>query len=530
MLFFSWKRNRTSAIGYQLSAIGIGLRKPKVGSRKPPRFRPRLEALEGRWLPSTLTVLNNLDRGRGSLRAEIAAAQSGDTIVFAPNLNGQTITLTSGELSITKGLTIQGPGTGQLTVSGNNFYRVFEVNASQPVVLSGLTMAKGGGEPTLFGNVAGGAIFNHTVLTVSGCNIFTGNATYGGGIYNTGSATLTVSGCNLNGDSASSNGGGIYNFGTLTVSQSTLARDSASIFGGGIYTLPGKLTVIASTLSSNFSNYGGGIYSGNGLTTLTNCTFSGNRALLQGQGGGLFVGRSATLTNCTFSLNQGYGGGIYVNGPYGILNLTNTILAANNGTGADIYGHVALADHNLVGNGAFSSGIVNGVNGNIVGGNGHPVINPLLGPLQNNGGPTQTMALLAGSPAIGHADNSKAPKTDQRGLPRIEELGETTDIGAFELTGTGSASTTIFSLTTLGTTPAARSPVNTVAAAEDTSGNVANPHTQAGRMPLQNGDSSIRRTSDVVLRTSPRKSGNQKTAALDELFAWNRSSDVFGVL
>jgi hypothetical protein len=431
MSFFSWLRNWTSTRSRRLDGLQI--------RRTAPCFRPRLEALEGRWLPSTLTVLNNFDSGHGSLRAEIAAAQSGDTIVFAPNLNGQTITLTSGELSITKGLTIQGPGTGQLTVSGNNFYRVFEVNASQPVVLSGLTMT-GGGEPTSFGNTVGGAIFNHTVLTVRGSNI-TGHAQYGGGIYNTGLATLTVSGCSLNGASASY-GGGIYNFGTLTVSQSTLARDTADIFGGGIYNR-GTLTVSASTLSSNsaLGGGGGGIYSAAlpswSACTLTNCTFSGNRAF-QGQGGGLFVGRSATLTNCTFSLNsavQGAGGGIYVNGPFGILNLTNTIVAANNGTsyGADIYGHVALADHNLVGDAAGSTGIVNGVNGNIVGGNGNPVINPLLGPLQNNGGPTQTMALLAGSPAIGHADNSQAPAMDQRGFMRLDEPGELTDIGAFEV-------------------------------------------------------------------------------------------------
>jgi hypothetical protein len=82
---------------------------------------------------------------------------------------------------------------------------------------------------------------------------------------------------------------------------------------------------------------------------------------------------------------------------------------------------------------AGSTGIVNGVNGNIVGGNGNPVINPLLGPLQNNGGPTQTMALLAGSPAIGHANNAKAPATDQRGFTRLDLASETTDIGAFEL-------------------------------------------------------------------------------------------------
>src|SRR6516164_11736300 len=121
MSILSWRPRRTST------------RHPGCSAQHRPmehRFRPRLEALEGRWLPSTLTVTNNLDSGRGSLRAEIAAAQSGDTIVFAPNLNGQTITLTSGELSITKGLTIQGPGTGQVTVSGNSMHRVFEVNAS----------------------------------------------------------------------------------------------------------------------------------------------------------------------------------------------------------------------------------------------------------------------------------------------------------------------------------------------------------------------------------------------------------------
>jgi hypothetical protein len=90
---------------------------------------------------------------------------------------------------------------------------------------------------------------------------------------------------------------------------------------------------------------------------------------------------------------------------------------------------VATADHNLVGiafNGTVNT-IVNGVNGNIVG------VNPLLGPLQNNGGPTLTMALLAGSPAIGNADNALAPATDQRGVIRFDLVGEMTDIGAFEL-------------------------------------------------------------------------------------------------
>src|SRR5262249_35750736 len=101
MWFLPWRRLRTSNPA------------PRSRARlRPARFRPRLEALEGRDVPSTLTVMNNLDSGAGSLRAEIAAANPGDTIVFAPGLDGQTIQLTSGELAITKSLTIQGPGAG----------------------------------------------------------------------------------------------------------------------------------------------------------------------------------------------------------------------------------------------------------------------------------------------------------------------------------------------------------------------------------------------------------------------------------
>src|SRR5437762_3030951 len=104
MSFFSWLRNRIS----NRAPRGRAQRRAAA-----PRFRPQLEALEDRCLPSTLTVLNNLDSGPGSLRAEIAAAKSKDTIVFAPRLDGQTITLTSGELLINKNLTITGPGAGQ---------------------------------------------------------------------------------------------------------------------------------------------------------------------------------------------------------------------------------------------------------------------------------------------------------------------------------------------------------------------------------------------------------------------------------
>jgi parallel beta-helix repeat protein len=246
----------------------------------------------------------------------------------------------------------------------------------------------------------------------------------------------------LNGSTLSGNysniGGGIANQGTLIVSNCSLSGN-AGIVGGGIETVyPSSTATITSCTFSNNSVTGGGggiVIPPGGKATLTNCTFSNNSAHLSG--GALNVSGSATLTNCTFSNNNSAttGGGIWVNpATGGILNLTNTIVAGNTaGTGPDIDGAVATADHNLVGNAAGSTGIVNGVNGNFVGGNGNPVINADLGPLQNNGGPTETMALLAGSLAIGHADNTKAPATDERGVKRLDEAGETTDIGAFEL-------------------------------------------------------------------------------------------------
>src|SRR5260370_25665663 len=107
------------------------------------RFVPRLEALECRALPSTLTVLNNTDSGDGSLRVAIAAASSGDTITFDPSLAGQTITLTSGELAIDKSLDIKGLGADQLTISGNDASRVFDISGGLTVTLAHLAIVHG---------------------------------------------------------------------------------------------------------------------------------------------------------------------------------------------------------------------------------------------------------------------------------------------------------------------------------------------------------------------------------------------------
>ena len=243
------------------------------GRPTPPRFRPHLEALEGRDVPSTLTVANNLDNGSvGSLRYEIGQAKKGDTIVFAPSLDGQTITLGGEELDITKSLTIQGPGAGLLTIKGGaDGYderagsRVFAVEKNAKVTLSGLTITGGDAIATWLyaspNDYEGGGILNLGTLTVSGCtvsgNYCDPNYSYGGGIYNAG--TLTVTGSTVTGNFANPDGGGIYNAGTATVSGCTLSSNGALDYGSAIYNA-GTLTVSNSAFSGNYSDTFSGVY------------------------------------------------------------------------------------------------------------------------------------------------------------------------------------------------------------------------------------------------------------------------------
>jgi predicted outer membrane repeat protein len=323
MSLSSWLRNWTST------------RAPRSRAphrRATSRFRPQLEGLDDRCLLSILTVTNTLDSGHGSLRYEIAhAGKNKDTIVFAPNLSGQTITLTSGELDITKSLTIQGPGKGQLTISGGGASRVFKVESNLNVNLSGLTISDADGVAVAGSSTAfdgeGGGILSLGTLTVSGCTLSGNSASFGGGIDNAG--TLTVSGCMLSGNVASIDGGGVYNGSTAVVTKSTLSGNSATDLGGGINNGPGAaLTVSGCTLSGNSAFQGGGMYV-NGTGTVSSCTLSGNSAV--SQGGGIYGG-VLTVDGCSLSGNSAgsQGGGIYESSLAGeTLTVSNSMFTAN---------------------------------------------------------------------------------------------------------------------------------------------------------------------------------------------------------
>jgi hypothetical protein len=231
-------------------------------SRGRAAVRPRLEMLEERRVLSTLTVTNNLDGtfDGSTLRNEIAAAQPGDTIVFASGL--QTISLGGSELEINKNLTIQGPGASLLAVSGDLESRVFRVDAGVSVTIKGLTIEGGGGASA------------DTITLWTGGNFPDYYDGHGGGILNLG--TLALGGCtvtgnmtrlSLGGASSRFEGGGIFNGGALTLSGCTVTGNTAPDYtssgtvvqgaGGGIFNdTQGHLTILSSDVLSNTASIG----------------------------------------------------------------------------------------------------------------------------------------------------------------------------------------------------------------------------------------------------------------------------------
>jgi len=328
-----------------------------------------------------------------------------------------TITLTT-TITITSDTSIDGTGQS-VTLSGNNAVQVFtvyDVNLSLSLINMPLVNANGSA-----GQQRGGAILNYGTLTVTNSR-FSGNS--------------DSCACPLGGVSG---GGAIFNLGTATVTNSTFSGNSAScgVCGGGAISNLGTLTVANSTFSGNSSTCvpgcgGGAIFNG-GTVTVTNSTFSAN----SGDGGGIFNRNAGLLTvvNSTFSGNSASGvsgGGIYnVGTGGGTVTIKNTILAGSGSSGGACSGPINDGGYNLSDDATCSFAPAGG---------SHTVLpaSLRLGTLGSNGGPTQTIALGAGSVAIdaipnganGCGDPANPIAMDQRGIARPQNFA--CDIGAFE--------------------------------------------------------------------------------------------------
>jgi len=363
-------------------------------------------------------VAANTDTVSGATAGECGAGSSSDSdTISLTGLTG-TITLGSALPNITSEMLIDGPGASQLTVSGNNSVRVFNLTLSSGLVsFSGLTIANG-----------------------------RANMDVGGGIYNQSSANVNVTGSTISNNVAVL-GGGIANSstGTFTVINSTIRNNSAGT-AGGCYNGMGTLNIISSTLNNNSagSGNGGAINTGSNTLNIINSTLDSNTA--SGGGGGVFNNSpdaQINISQSTISQNIAFnGGGGVSNNNGGQVKFLNTIIAQNSsGIGPDLLGSFVSLGHNFLGDIASSSGFTPGTNnpnGDLVGSQFAPSL-VVLGPLQNNGGPTQTRAVLPGSPAIDAGDNcvvlaggclTTPLTTDQRGISR--QVNSNVDIGAFE--------------------------------------------------------------------------------------------------
>lgn len=429
-----------------LGARSAGRTRSQSPSTRRPALKTRLEveALEGRLVPATLVVntpndsvsaldgltlreaillVNNGGDALGALGRSLASNEAsqisgsfgGDTIQFSASaLSGQTITLTSDLPTISQDVAIVGLGARVLAVSGNSQFQIFYVDDAD-VLISDLTIRNGLANQ-------GAGIRSNQYLILARATV-TGNRTQSG------------------------NGAGIYNSGSMYIIDSTIAGNTSSNLGGGIYNI-GPLGMVNSTVSGNSAAIGGGIYNAGeassvgaagGVLDVVNCTITGN---IGTPGGGIYT-QNASATEIITNGGSTSGDTVVIITYFqGTTYLNNTIVAGNN---IDLTGPVdaGFSHNNLIGNASFAGGLTHGQNGNIVGnqGGGSLPIAAILNPtLANNGGPTDTHALVQNSLAIDNGANDEALDitrddlapltTDQRGFSRI--VNDTVDIGAVE--------------------------------------------------------------------------------------------------
>lgn len=424
-----------------------------------------------------MVVSNADDSGAGSLRAALEEANSNseaDTITFAESLRGQTITLTTDQLTISSELDLIG-FPDALTISGNEERQIFEVRSEAVVSISDLILIdgvsnRGGGIESagtltvnrcVFRNhscTVGSGIENSGLISVNNCRFEDNFATDdGAGFNNCFPGTGIIDRCSFSGNTIVNNGAAMSNFNEITVTNSSFFNNSAigadpederdlpRMNGGAIFN--GRiLTLINCSFYDNVSGESGGaLYNRGQSLTLINCTLSGNRSA---RGAAISSMSGVELIQTTIANNVATdGGGALFFEIFGNFSLSNSIVANN--TDPQI-----LLDDNLgpdsfflfvSGRNIFSDDSITDVPNF---GNPFSFItntDPLLGPLQDNGGPVLTLAPLSGSPAIDAGFNSGAVdssfvalESDARGAPRIlralSDADEVTvDIGALEV-------------------------------------------------------------------------------------------------
>jgi hypothetical protein len=347
------------------------------------------------------------------IKAAIAAPTTldGDTLAIAAG------TYTEAGITVDKSLTLQGERAAstivQAATSGTAWDRVFTIPSGVTVTLQNLTIRYGRRIPAYD---SGGGLLNQGTLTLTHSTVSSNSATYGGGLANSGQLTLTHS--TVSSNSAINAGGGLSNTGILTLTYSTVSDNYMDYgSGGGLSNgSTGILTLTHSTVSGNAAYEGGGLYNYSGQLTLTHSTVSGNAAYGDG-------------------IEGGEGGGLYDYS--GRVTLTSSIVAGNP-YGRDCYfqyqASVTSTGYNLDSDGSCQ----------LTAATDRPRRDPSLGPLQDNGGPTFTHALLPGSPAIdaipwGTNGCGTTLFSDQRWQARPQAAGGACDIGAYEVVVPGQA-------------------------------------------------------------------------------------------
>jgi hypothetical protein len=355
----------------------------------------------------------------------ISLCLSGHSIMVAPAIYTENLT-------INISLKIIGSDAATTIVDGNQAGTVFTVsNTEGHVWLSKLTIRNGSAD-------VGGGINNSGTLTIANSTI-TGNSATGqqwggGGIHNSG--TLTINTSTISNNSAGYYGGGVMvHFGTTTINKSTVTANLGG-YGGGIADFNGALVVNRSTVSANQAGFGGGIFDNlyATLVTVSNSTISGNSA--SDAGGGIMNIGTMTINSSTLNGNSSpYGGGIFGTNVWGGQNiaLQNTIVA-NSPSGGNCYldsgATINSNGYNLSSDDTCSFTGLGDMNNT----------DPKLGKFGKYGGPTRTILLLPGSPAIDAGnpsgctdDKGNLLKTDQRGYPRPGKYDAGgCDMGAFE--------------------------------------------------------------------------------------------------